>query len=129
MVENVKGLRRPIHTEVNGQPLVLYSSGWVAHIMGRTPWTIRWWQRRGLFPQPPFIMNPDHPQTKRGLWPEDFLDALVEIAGRGYLKERLDYYEWRRFHNDVLDAYETTVRPLLDESVIETGDLTILRSE
>ena len=129
MVESVKGLRRPILTEVNGQRCVLYTSGWVAHVLQRTPWTIRWWQRKGLFPEPPFHINPDHPQNKRGLYPAEFLEALAEIAGRPYFMERLDHYDWKRFYNDVSAAWEATVVPLLGTSVIETGDLTVLRSE
>ena len=129
MVEKVLGLRNPIHAKVNGRECTFYTSGYVAIILQRTPWTIRWWQRKGLFPEPPFFLNPDNPRTRRGLYPEPFLEALAEIAARGYLKERLDHYEWRRFHNDVCEAYESTVTPLLDESVMQAGDLTVLRGE
>ena len=51
MLMKVKGLRRPMRTTFNGHDCVLYTTGYVAHVLNRTPWCIAHWQRIGLFPK------------------------------------------------------------------------------
>ena len=113
MVEHVKCLRHPVQIVIDGEPVDLLTIGHVAHVLGRTSWTIKSWIRLGLFPAAPYVLNPNDSRTRRHLYPERFVDALVEIADRGYVGSRLDRRNWQRFQFEVFAAYEITVIPLL----------------
>ncbi len=120
MVEMVKGLRGPICTEIDGRQWTLLTVGYVAHALRRTVWTVKYWERIGLFPAAPFISNGDVPSTRLRLYPRQFVDALEEIVARGYLGKRLDRDDWRRFRHEVFAAYEETVTPLTGNGVTGT---------
>lgn len=120
MLMKVKGLRSPIRTTINGHATVLYTNGWVVHILNRTPWTLQHWQRIGLFPKAPFTLNPSNRPAKRWLWPEPFLQSLKVIGKSSYYGDRLDRADFQRFHDDVFAAYEKSVKPLLARAVIES---------
>ena len=120
MLMKVKGLRSPIRTTINGHACVLYTNGYIAHIMNRTPWCIAYWQRIGLFPKSRIALNPSNRPAKRWLWPEPFLQSLRVIAKSSYYGERLERADFQRFHDDVFAAYEKTIKPLLVPAVIES---------
>jgi hypothetical protein len=121
MDDTTKYLRLPIRTEIGGRACTLLSIGHVAHALRRTTWTVRYWERIGLLPESPFVLNPDVPRTRRRLYPEGFVNRLGEIADRGYLGKRLDHEQWQQFHDEVLAAYWATVAPLL--SGVTAGQL------
>ena len=112
MDNSTKWLRSPIHTEVGGRPCTLLTIGHVAHALGRTTWTVRYWTRLGLLPEPAFHLNPGNPRARRTLYPGPYVLALADIADRGYVGPRLDRDQWRRFQLDVWAAYQETVLPL-----------------
>ena len=106
------GLRRVTAT-INGTNITLLSSGYLARALGRTGWTVRHWIKLGLLPPAPFVISPDVPRTRRPLYPEQYLDALTEIAWRLRIGSRMDYANRRSFHAEVARAYEEIVVPLL----------------
>lgn len=91
--------------------------GYVARVLGRTTWTLRYWTRIGLFPSTPFFWDPSETRTRFRLYPEPFVERLGEIREAGYVRHRLDRDDWGRFHDDVCRAYEQTVTPLLSPRV------------
>jgi hypothetical protein len=107
----VPGLRRVTAT-INGTNITLLSSGYLARALGRTGWTVRHWIKLGLLPPAPFVISPDVPGTRRPLYPEQYLDALTEIAWRLRIGSRMDYANRRSFHAEVARAYEEIVVPL-----------------
>ena len=111
-MENVPGLRRVTAT-INGTDVTLLSAGYLARALGRTGWTVRHWIKLGLLPPAPFVISPDVPRTRRPFFPEQYLDALSEIAWRLRIGQRMDYEKWRTFHFEVARAYRETVVPLL----------------
>jgi hypothetical protein len=119
MANATKNLRRPITTVINGHQCVMLTTGYVANAVGRTPWTIKHWQRIGLLPAPTLVLHPEVPSARRGLYPMSFVKCLAEIARRDYMDHRLDRADWQRFHAEVFAAYEKTILPLLKRSVIE----------
>jgi hypothetical protein len=48
------------------------------------------WTRLGLLAPAPFVISPDVPRTRRHLYPEQYLDALMEIAWRLRIGRRMD---------------------------------------
>jgi hypothetical protein len=121
-IDQLPGLRRPIRTEINGQVVELLTVGYVARVLDRTVWTIRHWQKIGLFPKAPFMINPDDYRGRRSLYPASFVLALQKIGDRGYLGGRLNRDRWRLFHDQVWDAYEQTVAPLHPCVIGSPGD-------
>jgi hypothetical protein len=112
VVAKIRNLRQPIQTEINGQPCVLLTIGFVLRAIGRSKWTLRNWEKLGLFPEAPFVLRPDVPSARRHLYPAPFVQRLKEIAGHGYVGTRLDFEDWERFRDEVFDAYNETVTPL-----------------
>jgi hypothetical protein len=53
------------------------------------------------------------------MYPEDFVRRLAEIARRDYVVRRLEYKDWQRFRDEVLEAYELTITPLLNAGVTD----------
>lgn len=99
----------------------LLTTGYLAIAIGRTPWTIKYWQRMGLLPPPPFAIHQNDVQRRRWLYPEPFVDAVSEIVGRRQIGTRLDREDWPWFREEIVAAYEMTVEPLLSGTC--TGDL------
>lgn len=112
-----KGLRHPIRTQINGQPVVLLTVGHLARALARTPWTVRHWQCLGLLPLPPFAIREEDFQRRRWLYPESFVEALAEVIERNGVGPRLERREWGAFQQQVAAAYRATVEPLLTDGV------------
>ena len=116
VANKVRNLHTPIRVMVNNQECRMLTIGYVARALGRSTWTVKYWQRLSLLPPAPFVQHPNDPCTRRRLYPEPFVDAVHEIAGRGYLGVRLDRGDWKRFHDEIMAAHEVTVAPLLRPS-------------
>lgn len=113
MVEKVRNLRRPIYKEIGGHDYALFTIGYIASVLGRTVWTVKYWERIGLFPKAAFMLSPNVSRTRRRLYPEAFVDRLDDIVKQGYLGKRMNRADWRRFQHEVFAAFEATVRPLI----------------
>jgi len=111
--ERISDLRAPIPFNIAGQEIELLTIAYVAHSLGRTPWTIRSWQRLGLFPRTPFHIHPAIPHLRRHLFPTQFVDAVAELVRRNHLRERLNRDGLDSIQRDVFEAYRLTVVPLL----------------
>ena len=104
-------LRRPITADVGGQIVTLMTVGHVAAALGRTRWTVDYWITLGLLPKPPFVINPNDDVIKRRLYPAAFVERLAVIANQ--IGPRLPRSEWQGFHDQVVDAYNDVVGPLI----------------
>ena len=120
MYQSPKFLRHPIAHEANGQRCTLLTIGHLAHALGRSTWTVRYWTRLGLLPEPVFHLSPGSPKAHRTLYPEPYVLALAEIIDQGYVGLRLDREQWRRFQLDAWTAYQETVVPLTSGVVVGT---------
>ena len=109
MVEYVKSLQHPVQIAVGDRTVDLVTIGYVANVLDRTSWTIKYWTRLGLFPEPPYFLNPKDSCTRRRLYPADFIDALAIIVSHGYVGRRLDRHQWHRFRVDVFDAFDVSM--------------------
>jgi hypothetical protein len=125
-VPHIKGLHKAIQVEINGQGVNLLTVGYVAQALRRTTWTIRHWERLNLFPRAPYFLHADVARTRRRLYPEPFVSRLGDIAADGYLGQRIEWDNWKRFYYDVLDAWGDTVSPLLRSGVIGSTPTSIL---
>src|SRR5665213_163787 len=97
MVEHIRNLHKPVHANIDGHDYVLLTVGHVTRALGRSTWTVKYWERLRLFPKAPFRLHPDVPQCCKRLYPADFVTRLEAIVEKGYLGNRLDYEDWPRF--------------------------------
>jgi hypothetical protein len=86
--------------------------GYVAQALGRTSTTIKIWEKYGLFPQAPYLMNSKSISARRRLYPEDFIKSLKQIRDHGYIRQRMDRNVWQVFQREVLEALQRAVAPL-----------------
>lgn len=112
-----KNLHRPISVVIDGSECTLLTIGYMAAALHRTTWTIHYWERLGLLPSPPFVINPERLRTKRHLYPEAFVAEITEIA-KHYSSRRLEREQWRTFQMEARQVYSRTVEPLLPPGVI-----------
>jgi hypothetical protein len=98
---------------INGDKVTLLTIGHLAHALGRTNWTVHYWEGLGLLPPAPFVINPEDLRTRRRLYPEPYVDALAEIARRLGIGGRMNRGLWMSFYQDARVAYEVTVLPLI----------------
>ena len=122
MVSKVENLRT-IRIVVYGRDEEMLMIGHVARALRRTVWTVKSWERQGLLPQATFILNPNRRSARRRLYPPAYVKALQEIRDQGYLGQRLDRHQRKRFQHEVWAAYQATVTPILDRraGVTENG--------
>lgn len=125
VVAKIRNLRKPIVTTINGQACTLLTVGYVTRALGRSNWTIKHWTRLGLLPPAPFVLRPNIANTRRPLYPAQYVQRLKEIAAHGYLGTRLDYQDWPLFHAEVTTAYEETVTPLFSGGVTQAPPLMV----
>jgi hypothetical protein len=118
----IRNLRRPIRQTVNGQVVYLLTTGYLSDAIGRSKWSVKYWQRLGLLPQPPFVLHPDVQSARRYLYPATFVKCLAVIASQDYVVGRLERKDWQRFQHEVWAAYETTVVPLLGAAGVTDVD-------
>ena len=111
-MQNLRGLRR-ITVSIHGDEVSLLTVGHLSHALGRTIWTVHYWEGLGLLPPAPFVINPDVPGTRRHLWPEPYVDALAATTDRLGIGGRMNRSLWMRFHQEASASYEVTVLPLL----------------
>ena len=116
----VAGNRQPLggwHWWAASRPRVLLAGGrpvefWLiesfATALGRSPITIRRWERQGLIPRCPFWINSDSARQRRRLWPGFLIDQVVRIAARYGLPTANRPNE--QFYKAVLEAYEQADR-------------------
>jgi hypothetical protein len=97
----------------NGTEVRLLTIGYLAAALRRSRWTILHWERLGLLPPAPFVINPERHRAKRRLYPEDYVRELSRITYRHYPGPELKREIWVRFQDHVYDAYDRLVVPLL----------------
>jgi hypothetical protein len=107
-------LHRPITIQIGNEVFSFLTIGYVAEAVGRSTANIKRWQRLGLFPRPEYWLYPNRGPASRGLYPEDFVKSLSEIARRTCPSRRMDRKHWRRFHDDVWAAFESAVASIND---------------
>ena len=74
----------------------LLTVSYVASALGRTRWTIRHWQQRGLLPPAPFVINRENKSSRRWLYPETFVEELATIM-QTYPGPRIEKDAWPDF--------------------------------
>jgi hypothetical protein len=99
--------------------VTLVTVGYVALALGRTVWTVDYWERIGLLPQSPFLLRPGVPLKQRRLYPAAYVKVLGEIAQQDYVRERMERSDWPAFQIAAFAAYEQTVRPLLTDRMAD----------
>ena len=68
---------------IGGQEQTVATIGELAAVLQRRPGTIRAWERRGLIPTAPIIIQPgDDPCTRRRLYPIELFGPLQELTRR-----------------------------------------------
>jgi hypothetical protein len=86
---------------------------YIATSLRRTRGTVLYWERIKLLPSTPFVIYPDRHRAKRRLYPEDYVLELARIMDRSYPGGRLERESWRGFQEQVYEAYNDLVVPLL----------------
>ena len=85
-----------VRTRLKPQPTELLRKAAVARVVGRTPWTIDRWVRRGQFPKP-FYLVPGAPAT----WRRQDVEAWIEKrrharVNKSAVKGKLKQYQQDR---------------------------------
>ena len=75
VVAKIRNLRQPIVTTIDGQACTLLTVGYVTRALGRSNWTIKHWTRLGLLPPAPFVLRPNIANTRRPLYPAQYVSA------------------------------------------------------
>jgi hypothetical protein len=91
----------------------MFTISYMAASLHRTRWTVLHWERIGLLPPAPFVINPKCSRTRRRLYPEHYVEELARIMTKHYPSLRLERESWRGFQEHVYDAYNRLVMPLL----------------
>ena len=118
----MKGLRRPIKTNLNGQPVTFLTVGHLARAVHRTTWSVRHWQRLGLLPRPPFAIHRDDDQRRRWLYPADFVRRVAEVVAQYEIGERLNREDWGWFRDEVFAAFRDTMDSLRGDTTSPEPD-------
>ncbi len=121
MKRPTKGLRSPLLADVRGRQVQMLTVGHMALAINRSTWTVRYWERAGLLPVPPFALHQYDAQRRRWLYPQPFVEAVAEIIKRNQIGDRLDRKDWAWFRDEVFAAFERTVQPLLTCATADAG--------
>jgi len=124
-MDHVKNLRHPITAQIGGQTVELVTIGTLAHALGRTTWCVKYWERLGLLPPAPFIINMCDSRTRRRLYPADLVaqaGRLMEHEGWG---RRLERDDWQNFATKMAATYGDVLAPLFPEGITQTGPFEI----
>ena len=113
MPRHLRGLRHRIHVVTESGDCDLLTIGHLAAALRRSRWTVLYWERLGLLPGAPFVMNAERSMTKRRLYPAHYVRALAEVMERHYSGPRLEHEVWASFQRDVHSIYDRIVVPLL----------------
>lgn len=74
---------------VDGRVRTLATIGELAAAVGRTSHTVRGWERSGLIPPPPLVIQDGDVCTRRRLYPIELLDVMREVtAHEGFGRRR-----------------------------------------
>lgn len=122
MVEHAKSHRWPVVLEINGQSHKFFTVGHVARALRRSVWTVSYWERIKLLPEPAVVWFQGVPFTRRRLYLDRFIDALSEISRKPYMSGHLLREDWRQFQLDVWAAYQEHVVPLNGGVVFDCTD-------
>ena len=103
---------RVIVGRVYGKRIRCVTVGGLAAALGRSPRTIRLWERTGLLPKAPFLLRPDNPRAQRRLYPEQLVEVFAQVAkSEGFGRRRRSGLDDR--HRDQLWAvYDDVMRSI-----------------
>ncbi|BEP13296.1 hypothetical protein acdb102_16070 [Acidothermaceae bacterium B102] len=95
-----------------GRPCRALTIGAFADAVGRSPVTVRLWERSGVIPPCPWVLDRANQQARRRVWPETVLHDVRRAA----LDERVcdGAAPTGRFTQRVAVLYEAATRPLPD---------------
>ena len=122
MVEYAKSHRRPIPLEIGGQVNQFYVVGYLARALRRSVWTVGFWERVKLLPEPSAVWYQGDPYTRRRLYIADYVDALEEIASQTYGNGRLLREDWQDFQAATWSAFNEHVVPITGGVLFDATD-------
>jgi hypothetical protein len=118
MSRHVRNLRHALHVTGGTGDYDLLTIGYLARAVGRTPWTILYWQRIGLLPPAPFVINANKVNIRRRLYPARYVAELARLMNKHYPSPRLERVYWSSFKKETSDAYRRHVQPLIGDGVM-----------
>lgn len=65
---------------LDGEEVVFYTISAFAFALGRTPGTVRAWEKRGVIPDAPFRAGSDSPRGERRLYTREVIEQVRELA-------------------------------------------------
>ena len=129
MVQHTKSQRRPVTVEIKGEAYQLLAVGSVARALHRCVWTVGYWERIHLLPEPAVVWYQGDPYTRRRLYFTDYVEALSEIAQHGYMTRQLLREDQLRFQAEAWEAYQTLVVPITGLFAFQRGVMVASRSQ
>ena len=103
---------RRIEIEVNGMIVTCCTVGGLANAVGRSSRTIRDWERRGLIPGAPFVLNPNDVATRRRLYPLHLLEVLERVMKDERFGRRRPSGRFLRQQGQIYTAWNEALEPL-----------------
>jgi len=119
-MENIRSRERTI--KINDQLVRCVPIGVLAAILGRTPHTLRAWERSGLLPRP-IILRPNNPRSSRRYYPTSFVRAIQDVAVKQQFGRRRPSNRFPLQQAEIIRAWNATTASLIppNQRIIRTG--------
>ena len=117
MNETPKGRR--VEMVVNGKVTTLGTIGELAAAVGRTTNTIRRWERTGLIPKAPLILDPSTISARRRLYPVELIDELRQMAERERFGRRRPSGVFPQQQKHLWDMWRSVIDELVAGGVMD----------
>ena len=105
---------RRVLVEVDGRIVDCLTIGGLAAAVGRSPRTIRGWERSGLIPPAPLVL-PGEQNTRRRLYPVLLVAAIKEVATREGFGRRRPSGIFLNQQKQIGDAWQRVMLSLISE--------------
>ena len=100
---------RSMVVEVDGVQVRLLTVGALAAAVNRTSATIRFWERRGLIPRAPYVLETEDPRAKRRLYPPEIVEAVRRVALQECFGRRRPSDRFLRQQERLCDAWRAAL--------------------
>lgn len=109
---------------IDGQVRTLATIGELAAAVGRTSRTVRGWERQGLIPPPPLVIQDGDVCTRRRLYPVELLDVMREVTAQEGFGRRRPSGTFLRQQEQMWNAWREVMASLAadDPGITETAE-------
>jgi hypothetical protein len=115
---------RRVAMTIDGQVRTLCTIGELAAVVHRSSHTLRGWERQGLIPPPPLVIQDGDVCTRRRLYPVELLAVMRGVAIQEGFGRRRPSGSFLQQQQQIWDAWREVMESLTDEylGITETAE-------